>query len=263
MVARLLSRGGALCQAFRFDGEEDSRLSCVNLPPPIIKRPDPAIYDQEREVADGRIPTWDSPDILTHNVPPLVPLSAIQADVRNLSAEATALNTLVQFAWARFGIGFPLEAIGATTVTLARRGFPGDHVRTAISVPAAASAQVRFAVSVRLSHPHDADTTNNEGAQALDLRSVSQVGRTPVFDIPLFNSTTQVLDVDLAANPIDWDIDIRPSSVSLNPGQQQVVDVHFNIPSAVPQGTMRTFDITATTSDGLFGGVALMVNVDG
>jgi hypothetical protein len=261
MATRLATYRLSICDAFRSEGEEDSRSSCMNLPPPVIRRPDPAIYDQSLELAEGRVPTWDNPDILTHDVPPLVPLATVKADVRNLSAEASALNTLVQFAWATFGIGFPRQVIAATTVTLARRGFPGDRVRTEVPVPPAASAQGRFAVSVLLSHPHDSDTGNNEGSQALDLRSVSQAGRAPVFDVPVFNGSPQVIDIDLVANPLDWNVAIQPGALTLNPGQQRVVNVGFRIPVAAPQG-IRTFDITATTRAGLLGGVALFVNVD-
>src|SRR5262249_11041641 len=92
MASRLLHYRLAACEAFRFDGNDDTPpLNCVNVPPQITKRPDPAIYDQAFEVAHGRVPTWDNPDIVTHNAPPLVPLPTIQATVRNLSAEASAL----------------------------------------------------------------------------------------------------------------------------------------------------------------------------
>jgi len=177
-----------ICRSFQIVHPELTG-HCIDLSSEIILRPDPATYDQDFELSRGDAPSWDSPDILTHEIPAFQPLSAVEARARNNSPDVTAFGTAISFAWSAFGIGLPRTSMGAVTVNLSRAGTPGDSAWVEFATPAVAIQDRRFALFVDVLHPHDSNGSNNSGAQALDLRHVSISGRQPVFDVPLRNST--------------------------------------------------------------------------
>ena len=262
-----VSRAPSICNAFRPAPPPAS--NCVRAPSDILKLPDPAIYDQTLEIAQGRAPTWDSPDIFTHDVDPLRPLDQIRVILRNNSPDASAFNTQVQVAWSEFGIGMPRVPIGAVRVDLARAGFPGSTKDAFIPPPPAARAQVKFGVFVSIDHPYDRDRTNNKGEQALDVKHTRDVGPNPTFEFPLRNSFADPIEITLLVNnPQNWFFTALVATVAplspffLNPGETRSVSVNIAVPTGTPPGTLGTFSVYATTPLGLLGGVALVVIVD-
>lgn len=246
----------SLCRGFRPKPPRSS--NCVAVPEKIIKQPDPAIYDQTLVLASGGVPSWDSPDLYTHDFPGFVPLGRVDALIHNLAGDASACNVGVQFAWSQFGIGMDRNVIGTVPVNLG----PGDTQKVTIPTPTAMNAAVRFNVFVTLSHPYDKDPTNNEGEQAFDFQTTGVVGRTMVFHFPVKNRFNATVDVNLLIDPVQWGVAAVPSTFTLTAGAQTDVDVTISIPAAVPSGTLQLFSVYAVTPLGLLGGVGLFCNVD-
>jgi hypothetical protein len=252
-----------ICQAFIVNQYLSPTGACSNVPPKIIRTPDPYLYTQRLEFSEGRIPSWDNPDLITHNEQNYEPLERITAKVHNSSSDVSSNGTAVRFEWSQFGIGFERNQLGTYSVDLSRRGFPGDMKELQVALPAEVIALKDLCVFVSVFHPHDNNHGNNEGEQCVKGRRVSEVGRSPIFDIPIRNSTSQILAITMNVNPNRWGINITPISFSLSPAQMQNVRVSFNIPQNVPIGTKQKFDVFATSPTGLFGGIILGVNVDG
>src|SRR3989442_793607 len=84
--------------------EHGRRCCCLSLQVPP-DRPDPASYSQEERLAQGLIPTWDSPDMKIYDWNPWRLLPESQVTVRNLSASASAMNASVHFFTSPFGLG--------------------------------------------------------------------------------------------------------------------------------------------------------------
>ncbi len=245
-----------------FQQTRHTPTNCISLPPKIIKRPDPATYDQLLELAQGRQPAWDNPDMLTHEFPGFTPLEELSTTVRNLSPDASAFHTQIEFSWSTFGIGVPRSVIGAVPVDLNRAGFAGDVQTVKIPTSPAMKTARRFNLFATVRHPYDVDPTNNEGEQAFDSQRTSEVGRSMTFRFPVRNSLTVTASVSLQIAPAKWGVNVTPSSFVLNPAQTKDVQVSLTVPSSVAIGTREAFSVYATTPQGLLGGVALMVNVD-
>ena len=76
---------------------------CLELPESRLKRPDLAIYNQEEEIAAGREPTWDNPDIIATALPPVRLMDETLVSVRNLSSDTWAIGAQVHFSITPFG----------------------------------------------------------------------------------------------------------------------------------------------------------------
>jgi hypothetical protein len=245
----------SLCRGFQAPPRRPS--NCVAAPEPIIKKPDPAIYDQSLVLSQGGVPSWDSPDLFTHDFPGFTPLTHIDALVHNLSTEASACNVQVEFAWSPFGIGLDHTVIGAVSVNVGR----GATEKVVIPSSAEMRAAVRFNVFVTLRHPYDKDLTNNQGEQGFDLQNTASVGRAMQFQFPLRNRFSTATDVTLLVDPVQWGVTITPANVFLNAGAQTNVSVTLSIPVTEPSGTSVLFSVYAVTPLGLLGGVGLWANV--
>jgi hypothetical protein len=244
-----------------------SEIGCGSLSEEIVKRPDPSIYDQKLELSQGRIPTWDNPDISSHQQmtvtdPQIVPLENMQASIHNRSAEAHAFNTIVRVEWSKFGIGLQRNQLGSINVNLLRAGSVGDTVQISLPLPSDLRALVRFAIFVNVNHPHDMDITNNEGEQAFDGKRTSEFGRSLSFTIPVRNPMNNTLTLNMGVIPTMWSVNFNPSSFALNPGQERNVIVTFDIPQNIPADIKEVFDIYSTHQTGLLGGVQLIIIVD-
>ena len=86
-----------------------SRCTCLTPDDPP-KRPDPAIYSQAEQLSLGVAPTWNPDDITTNQQRPWKLLLESTAVVRNLSTEASAINTLVHFYHVAFRNRHPAHA---------------------------------------------------------------------------------------------------------------------------------------------------------
>jgi hypothetical protein len=245
----------------------EGRGCCLRLPPEIVRDPDPATYDQRLELAAGRLPSFNSPDIDTVRVWPIRPIDTLKITVRNLSPDASANGTRVDVSWSSWGIGMPRQAIASKFVNLPRAGFPGSQQRVQIPTPAAVIEAGRYGIFATIHHPYDRDLSNNSGDQVLDGFATSET-RSKQFVIPVRNSTGSAGNVQLQVSPNTWGATIVPSTLVLGAGAQQDTQISVTVPAGVPPspaGTLVTqsFEISALLNGTLIGGVAIIVLVDG
>jgi hypothetical protein len=241
---------------------------CLPLPPDIVHDPDPAIYDQRLVVRSGGAPTFNNADIDTIDLWPIVPIDNVSARVRNLSTDASATQTRVDFSWSVWGIGQPRQQIATTFIDLARAGFSGSEGTVSLPLPAAVKAANRYGIFVTVSHPFDKDVTNNEGEQTIDGFQTSQ-GRSKTFVVPVRNPTGAVSTVQLFAAPAaiaSW-VTVTPSSFTLAPSAQQDVVVSVSVPSGIPPsppGTLisASVDVLATIAGTYLGGISIAILLD-
>jgi len=241
---------------------------CVRVPSEIIHDPDPAIYDQRLIFETGGAPTFNSPDISTVNVWPLRPIDDLTATLRNLSGEASANQTRVDLSWSVWGIGMPRQPIGSTFVDLARAGFAGSERTISWPLPPALKAADRYGVFVKLLHPYDKDTRNNEGEQTVDGFQTSQ-GRSKTFVVPVRNPSGSAQTVVLSAGPAPvapW-VTIVPAVFTLGSGVQQNVMVSVHVPGGIPPsppGTLISAEVgvLATMGGAYLGGVSILILFD-
>lgn len=257
---------GNLCHQLVPRPRTKGRGCCVRLPPDIVRDPDPSTYDQQRELAAGQTPTFNSPDISTVSLWPIRPIGALQVTVRNLSADASANGTRIDVIWSQWGIGMPRQPIATAFVDLARAGFPGSERRIEIPTPSEVVEANRYGIFARVLHPYDRDLTNNTGEQTLDGFATSET-RNKQFVIPVRNPTGAAGNVQIQVSPNVWGASVVPSVFTLGAAVQQDVQFSVSVPAGVPAsppGTLITqsFEIMALLNGALLGGVTILVLVD-
>jgi hypothetical protein len=241
---------------------------CIRVPAKIVRDPDPALYSQQLMHAAGLPVTFNSPDLDTITIWPLRPLDNIAATIRNMSADASANRTRVDLSWSPWGIGLPRQPLASSFVDLPRAGSPGSQQTVTWPMPAVLKDAGRFAVFVKVVHPYDRDTTNNEGEQAIDGFQTSE-GRSRTFIVPVRNPTSVLKTISLTPAPAviaPWVL-ISPSVLTLNPGTQQNVMVQINVPASLPASPAGTLlsaiiDVLATMNGAYLGGVTFFVAVN-
>lgn len=266
IAARRRSLFYDLCHQLVPRPRTERRGCCIHVPPDIVKDPDPATYDQRLELAAGRLPSFNSPDIDTVHVWPIRPINTLDITVRNLSADASANGTRVDVSWSPWGIGMPRQAIASSFVNLPRAGFPGSQQRVQIPTPAAVIEAGRYGIFATVHHPYDRDLTNNAGEQTLDGFATSET-RSKQFVIPVRNPSAAAGNIQLQVSPNTWGASIVPNSLVLGAGAQQDTQFSVSVPAGVPPspaGTLITqsFEISAFLNGTLIGGVAIIVLVD-
>ena len=255
----------SLCNSLRLIPRKDC---CVRIPKEIIHDPDPSTYDQQLLFSTGIAPTFNSPDIETVDLWPLVPIPNLTATVRNLSTEASANQTRVDVSWSSWGIGLPRTTIATSFVDLARAGFPGSEQTLSWPLPPALKAAVLFGLFVTVIHPYDSDRQNNQGEQTLDGFQTS-TGRSKTFVVPVRNPTGAAQTIALSAGPAPvapW-VTVVPATFTLGAGAQQNVMISIDVPAAIPPsppGTLisATVDVLATVGGSYLGGVSIAILFD-
>ena len=114
----------AVCRMGKNEGSHG--LCCIDLPPVVLKRADPLIYDQYFLMSMGLAVTWDNPDIqlLKGGVPvsasDLQPATDYEVRIRvwNGSYDAPAIGLPVELSFLSFGIGTTSTAVGSDKVDL-------------------------------------------------------------------------------------------------------------------------------------------------
>jgi hypothetical protein len=241
---------------------------CIRVPKEIVHDPDPATYDQQLLFSTGAAATFNSPDIETADVWPLVAIPTLTATVRNLSTEASANQTRVDISSSPWGIGLPRTPVATSFVDLARSGFPGSEQTLSWPTPPALLAARVFGLFVTIIHPYDTDPHNNAGEQTIDGFQTS-TGRSKTFVVPVRNPTGAAQTIALAAGPAPmapW-VNVVPATFTLGAGAQQNVMVSVDVPAAIPPsppGTeiSATIDILATIGGNYLGGVSIVILVD-
>jgi hypothetical protein len=158
----------AICRVGRNEGSRGS--CCIDLPPVVLKRADPLIYDQYYLMSMGLAVTWDNPDIQLFGggvpVSPsdLQPATEYEVRIRvwNGSYDAPAIGLPVELSFLSFGIGTTSTAVGNDTVDLGPKA--------SATAPAFASltwktptAPGHYCLQARLIWPDDANPSNNLG----------------------------------------------------------------------------------------------------
>jgi hypothetical protein len=239
------------------------KSACCFQPNVPIDRPDPATYSQRRVLASGGSPSWDSPDILTNSWSPWRLLPESRVTVRNLSLTATAANVQVGLSFSPFGIGLPVAALGAQSVTLA----PSANVELLFPLTQALLAGdqlVSVFVDVVLST--DKDFGNNHGEQAIIGGLTSEVGRVIEFVVPVRNPAaySQAMSFVTYANSLGFTV--GPTSYAFAPLQQILVHGRIIVPSTLhassgfieEEATMAAFG----PGGALIGGATYVVHIN-
>lgn len=263
-MASISGSGNSICRLL----SAPRRSCCIRIPPDIIHYPDPATYDAALVFDSGGAPTFNSPDLNTIDLWPVVPIDNLTATVRNLSGDASAGQVRVDWSWSAWGIGLERQPIASSLVNLARAGFSGSEATVALPLPPVVKAANRYGIFVNLSHPLDRDTTNNQGEQTIDGFQTSQ-GRSKSFTVPVRNPTAGAATIQLSAGPAQvasWTV-IAPATFTLSPGAQENVTVTVTVPPGVPvspPGTLisATVDVIATAGGRYIGGVAIAILFD-
>jgi len=265
LVGTSLEVRQTLCSSLRRPPRMDC---CVQVPKEIVHDPDPSTYDQRLQFSSGSAPTFNSPDVNTVDLWPLVPIPNLTATVRNLSTEASANQTRVDVSWSAWGIGQPRAAVATSFVDLARAGFGGSEQTLSWPLPPEMKAAERFGVFVTIIHPYDSDPQNNQGEQTLDGFQTS-TGRSKTFVVPVRNPTGATQTIALSAGPAPvapW-VTVVPGTFTLGTGAQQNVMVSINVPAAIPSSPPGTVvsaivDILATIGGAYLGGVSFAILFD-
>lgn len=241
-----------------------SRSTCcvqVDSPP---ETPDLAIYSQTLQLAQGNLPTWDSPDIKTNRWSPWRLYQALPITVHNLSPTAHAVRALVQVAVSPFGIGTARTPLGIQRVTIPAASsveleFPLDQ--------ATLDAGPHIGVHVTIEHPHDRSTLNNAGSQLIDGLLTSEDGRSRELDIPVVNDAMHPRTIVLEVHAEDVIAQLAPSSLQLAAGEQSTVTLSTVVPSTIhgsaDNPVRRHVHVTARDSAGeVLGGITQIVDID-
>lgn len=197
------------CRAARRLGHREGRGSCcIELPPSVLVRADPMIYDQYYLMGMGLAVTWDNPDIDVlldgSEVSPSELVSATEYAVRvrvwNGSYDAPAVGLPVELTFLRFGVGTTSTYVGTSTIDLGPKA--------SASAPAFAwfrwttpSAPGHYCLQARLVWADDANPDNNLGQLNTQV-AVAHSPATVDFELRNDAGVTRVFDFEADAYDI-------------------------------------------------------------
>ena len=174
-IAMLIAFFAFLASLFRRRKERKSftLATCVPIPHPNFKRPDPLIYDQYYLMSLGLAVSWQNPDIqiLQGGTPvtssyDLQPATAytIRARIWNGSTDAVCADMPVFFSYLSFGVGAASHPIGDTAVNLGVKGSAScpAYAEMNWTTPAAPG---HYCVQVAFAWPDDLNPFNNLGQE--------------------------------------------------------------------------------------------------
>jgi hypothetical protein len=215
---------------------------------------------------DGGDPRWNSPCIQLYDDTTGTPVSSndlivgstyrVVATIYN-DATVDAVNTIVEFEWAPFGVG--QEQIWQTI---------GDDP---ITVPSSGSAiaETRWTphetghscIVATINHQWDENLDNNKGQENTAVHPVSSPG-TITFDV--YNPTSETVLPYLITRQLGsedvWETEIRRDPPQhQGPGEKKTVTLYVNPPIDIPTGEKRTFTVSAYIANELIGGVEIEV----
>jgi hypothetical protein len=222
----------------------------VDGPPP--DRPDLALYSQDEQFALGAAPTWDNPDMLTNYWNPFKLLPEISVTVRNLSPTASAVNGQLSIYISTFGLGLPRQLLSSQALNLA----PGQQTTLLFPLSQAIlnATEQRIGTYAVISHPHDARSINNTGAQLIADAFTTQVGRSFSVTFPVMNplAVPQVLTLSVLANELN--AVISPASRAFAPLEQIMATLTLQVPGSIhgtPSAAARRDATTVARGAGL------------
>jgi hypothetical protein len=260
-VANIAGWASRWCDFPRRQGS-DSSLPLKDPP----RLPDPAIYSQERALANGETPTWNNLDIRRFAVEPIDDPNSpppphhhgiVVVTPRNLG-DAAAVNVAVLLAYSEFGIGQPRITLPTVMVSMPA----GAAVEAKFYLPESAPLITHpLGFHVSLSHPHDKDSGNNKGASAVHAFFTKPLGRDRTFDLPLANNTGATLNLMLRTFASDGLTIACVNQVTLAPGAQQIIPVSLIASSQIPDGVTLEGTVVAT-APGFLDGVTWRMTIN-
>ncbi|MEK6274344.1 MAG: hypothetical protein AABM30_03315 [Actinomycetota bacterium] len=238
---------------------------CLELRNPP-DRPDLATYSQLEQLALGREPTWNSPDITTNNTLPWGPWPpGVEVRVRNLSATASAVNALVHLARSPFGIGLDHVPQSSKVLTLA----PSEERWISFPLPAPVpGADPNMSVVATIEHPSDEIRGNNRGEQAVAGGTTTDVGRTPVIRFPLRNPDPVAQEITLAVLTNALGATVAPAAHAFAGYEQIQASLTLHVPPGLHGGGGGGAPLHETTilargpAGEVIGGVTYLLWVD-
>jgi hypothetical protein len=244
---------------------ERRKCCCVAVDGPPPDRPDLAIYSQDEQLANGAVPTWDSPDILTNYWSPFKLMPETSVTVRNLSPSANAVNVLVSLSTSAFGLGTARSFMSSQIVSLAPT--QASTLLFPMTQALLNSADQRIGVYVTITHPHDRRAINNTGAQLLADAYTSSSGRNFGVTFPIVNPLSTPQQITVAAFPNALSANVTPNVRTFSPLEQVMATMTLIVPSTL-HGTptapgRQDVTVVAYGGDGrLIGGLTYVIWID-
>jgi hypothetical protein len=173
-----------------------SLSSCVPIPHPNFKRPDPLIYDQYYLMSLGLAVSWQNPDIeILQGGAPVASTSELQpatnytvrARIWNGSTDGVCAGMPVTFSYLSFGVGTESHPIGATAVNLGVKGSASCPAYAEMNWLTPATPG-HYCVQVSFAWPDDLNPFNNLGQENTEVVKALSPGS---FSFALRNSDTE------------------------------------------------------------------------
>jgi hypothetical protein len=223
-----------------------------------VDLPDLAIYSQAEQATLGNAPSWDNPDIITNLWGPFRLMDETEVVVRNLSPTAPAINALVHYFVAPFGIGTPATLLQTRSVSLA----PGAQTKLIFPLDKEThTGDPRVGVHVRIEHPHDGNAVNNIGSQVHDGSFTSEIGHASSVQIPVLNNSDAANTMQLTVLPTPVEASIEPTSHTFAPHEQILATLRFNVPASL-SGKQSVTVVGRFGSGALVGGATKLIDID-
>lgn len=204
------------------------KCRCVGIDHTPIDRPDLAIFSQDEQIANGALPSWDSPDIITNDWGPFRLRLEADVTIRNLSRTTAAANARVHFYTSPFGIGTRRQLRLTRVVNL------GPGHQTTVVFPLSQEmlgGDPRVGVHVVIEHPTDGRLINNAGSQVHDGGYTTESGRLFTVGIPVLNDSGVGRQLHLSVLPTDVVATVTPSVHAFAPFEQIVATLRVEVPA--------------------------------
>lgn len=233
--------------------------------------PDPYSYCQWDQSThhlnpQGGDPRWNSPTIQLYDDTTGTPVSSnnlrvgttyrIEAAIYN-DATVDAVDTIVEFKWAPFGVGQERiwHYIGDDTITVP------DGGSTIADTSWTPHETGHSCIVVTINHPWDENLDNNKGQENTDIHPVSSPG-TITFDV--YNPTEDTALPYLIARQLGteevWEAEIRRDPPQdQEPGEKRTATLYVNPPEDLPLGEKRVFTVSGYIEGELIGGIEVEV----
>lgn len=217
-----------LCNCGGPGPERPERCRCVDVRDTPVDTPDLAIYSQAEQIANGQIPNWDSPDIITNDWGPFRLRPEATVTIRNVSTTTSAANARVHFYTSPFGIGTQRQLQLTRVVNIGA----GQQVDLLFPLPQAVLAgDPRVGVHIAIEHPTDTNSINDHGSQVHDGAYTTESGKNFNVEIPVFNDSGASRQIDLSILPTDLVATVSPSSHMFSPFEQLVATLNIEVPA--------------------------------
>jgi hypothetical protein len=178
----------------------------------------------------GQIPTWNSPDILTHDIPTYTLMKEPELKVRNLSTTASAVNVLVHLSTAPFGVGTQKTAHSTRVINLAA----SQEITLLYPLSQALlSGDPRLGFHFVLEHPHDRNLINSRGSQTILILKTSDVGRSFQEHFPVVNLSSAPRQLTLNVLPNEVGATVSPASRNFAPFEQFQAALNVQVPNSL------------------------------